>query len=66
MSTEKRLRRCYRRIEKLEQQIDPKVAIKLRASFDADTARFIANHQKSLGWTRGQRRQFKRDVVKSA
>ena len=64
MNRVKRLERAYARIARLEEKVDPKVAVKLRARFDSQTARFIDHHQKALGWGRGQRRNFKRQVVK--
>jgi hypothetical protein len=59
-----RVRRAYRTIAKLELKISDKEVLDLRRDFANETLTFVDRWQRHQGWTRGQRRNFKRTIVR--
>lgn len=58
-----RIRRCYRRVAKLELKVGDLSSAELRKEFVSETLAMIDNHFKRKGWSRQQRRSYKREVV---
>lgn len=63
-----RIRRSYRRVARIELKLrkrdDQLAAARLRRDFAAETVAIIDQGQQRWGWSRRERRQFKRGLVK--